>query len=44
MYDIIPGLLDSPIYGYKDVEMVHRIMDEIMNQIGLKYHWSGSLS
>ncbi|VDI69118.1 dihydrodiol dehydrogenase / D-xylose 1-dehydrogenase (NADP) [Mytilus galloprovincialis] len=31
------GQLDSPKYGYKDVEMIHKIIDEISKQIGLKY-------
>ncbi|CAG2239293.1 MAK16 [Mytilus edulis] len=31
------GQLDSPKYGYKDVEMIHKIIDEILKQIGLKY-------
>lgn len=31
------GEIDNPKYGYKDVEMVHKIIDEISQQIGLKY-------
>ena len=31
------GEIDNTRYGYKDVEMVHKIIDEMCKQIGLKY-------
>lgn len=34
---IFTGEIDNTRYGYKDVEMVHKIIDEMCKQIGLKY-------
>jgi tetrahydromethanopterin S-methyltransferase subunit H len=32
---IFTGEIDNTRYGYKDVEMVHKIIDEMCKQIGI---------